>query len=279
VLTTPALALLKQTRPDLEIGVMVEERFGEIFAGNPTVSQIIAPTWQALRRWRPTLCVNLHGGTRSQVMTALSGARWRAGFSHHSTTLAYNVRIPRAQRILGVHRRVHTAEQIASAFFALGVPLQLVPRGQLFASEISMVERHAVLHPFASSPERQWPPERFAEVARYLQLWNISPIFIAGPNDDSSPFGCHAVLKGTLEQVKGLLANAALFIGNDSGPAHMAAAFGVPTLVLFSTSDAAIRGPWQTESEIVVTRDGLQNLTVSRVIAALERLTFSEAHA
>lgn len=280
VLTTPAIALLKETRPDLEVGVVVEERFAEVFAGNSLVSTTIAPTWQAVRRWKPSLCVNLHGGTRSQIMTALSGARWRAGFAHHSTTLAYNIRIPRAQRILGVHRRVHTAEHLASAFFALGVPLKPVPRAQLFAHEAPLVERHAVLHPFASAPEKQWAAERFAEVARYLQLWNITPVFLAGPADDISAFGAHAVLKGSLEQAKGVLANAALFIGNDSGPAHMAAAFGVPTLVLFSTSDAAIWGPWQTESEVIVTRDGIDKVSVSRVIAALERLlTLTEAHA
>jgi len=54
----------------------------------------------------------------------------------------------------------------------------------------------------------------------------------------------------------------------------------VPSLVLFSTSDAAIWGPWQTESEVIVTRDGIDKVSVSRVIAALERLlTFTEAHA
>src|SRR5579884_861798 len=151
VLTTPAIALLKEARPDLEIGMVVEERFAEVFAGNPAVAQIIEPSWKALRRWKPQLCVNLHGGTRSQLMTALSGARWRAGFAHHSTTLAYNVRIPRAQRVMGVHRRVHTAEHLASAFFFLGVPLKAVPRGQLFARETPVTEKHAVLHPFASS--------------------------------------------------------------------------------------------------------------------------------
>lgn len=280
VLTTPAIKLLKQARPDLEIGVVVEERFAGVFAGNPAVSQLIAPNWQALRRWKPKLCVNLHGGTRSQLMTALSGARWRAGFAHHSTTLAYNIRIPRAQRILGVQRRVHTAEHLASAFFALGVPLGEVPRAQLYASETTVIERHAVLHPFASTPEKTWAAERFAEVARYLQLWNIEPILLAGPGDDSAPFANHAVLRGSLEQVKSVLANATLFIGNDSGPAHMAAAFGVPSVVLFSTSDAAIWGPWQTESEIIVSRDGLANISVSRVIAALERLlALTEAHA
>jgi ADP-heptose:LPS heptosyltransferase len=280
VLTTPALALLKKTRPDIAIGVAVEDRFRAVFEGNPNVSQLVAPTWQAVRASKPNLCVNLHGGTRSQWMTALSGAKWRAGFAHHSMTFAYNFKIKRAQRILGVNRTVHTAEHLASAFFALGVPLQPIPRAELYASNSPVEGRYAVLHPFASGAEKQWPAERFCEVARYLRLWNITPIFIAGAQDEATPFKAHRVFQGTLTDAKALLSKATVFIGNDSGPAHMAAAFGVPSVVFFSTSNPAIWSPWRTESEVVVAPDGLLKVTVSRVIAALERLrVFEEAHA
>ena len=280
VLTTPALALLKAERPDLEIAVIVEERFREVFRGNPAVSTLLAPTWQAVRNWRPALCVNLHGGTRSQWITALSGAPWRAGFTHHATTLAYNIRIPRAQRVLGVTRRVHTAEHLASAFFALGVPLARVPRAQLFTEAAPGVGRQAVLHPFASEPQKQWAPERFAEVARYLDLCGFSPLFLAGPADDTRPFAGHKILQGSLAEVKGALAQASLFLGNDSGPAHMAAAFGVPSVVLFSSSDPIAWEPWQTESQVIVSREGMQQLPVSRVIMAIEHLrSLTEAHA
>jgi ADP-heptose:LPS heptosyltransferase len=282
VLTTPALSLLNQWRPDLKIGVSVEPAFAPVFKGNPSVSDVLAPTWKAVRRWRPELCVNLHGGTRSQSMTALSGAEWRAGFAHHSVTFAYNLKIGRAQQILGMNRTVHTAEHMASAFFALGVPVQDVPRAVLCTSEETPkpAVRYAVLHPYASAPEKRWPAERFCEVARYLALWNIRPVFLAAQGDDTAPFGAHEVFQGSLEKVKMLFSKASLFIGNDSGPAHMAAAFGVPSVVLFGPSNPAIWGPWQTESEVVVAPDGLDQVSVSRVIAALERLrTLEEAHA
>ncbi len=280
VLTTPGLSLLKRARPDLAVGVAVEDRFKTVFEGNPAVSALLAPTWQAVRRWGASLCLNLHGGARSQWITALSGAKWRAGFAHHSVTFAYNFKIRRAQRILGVNRMVHTAEHLASAFFALGVPIQQVPRAELAAGESPTRGRYAVLHPFASAPDKQWAAERFCELARYLKLWNITPVFIAGPGDDALPFSSHQVLKGTLEEVKALLSRATVFIGNDSGPAHIAAAFGVRCVVLFGNSNPAIWGPWRTESEIVVALDGLARVSVSRVIAALERLRmFEEAHA
>ena len=281
VLTTPALALLNGARPDLEIGVVVEDRFRDVFAGNAAVAAMLRPLWGEVRRWGAELCVNLHGGTRSLWMTMLSGSRWRAGFTHHSVTLPYNLKIGRAQAILGVRRTVHTAEHLASAFFALGVPKAEIPRARLFASESPLKgTRYAVLHPFASSREKTWPADRFCELARYLNLWNIEPVFLAAADDDTSAFAHHRVFRGSLAEVKALLSAAVLFVGNDSGPAHMAAAFGLPTAVLFGPSKPAVWGPWRTESETIVAPDGLDSLPVARVIAALDRLRLlEEAHA
>src|SRR5690242_17279469 len=82
VLTTPALDILKRARPDLRVAVMVEDRFRAILEGNSDIEDLLPPELGALRRFRPSLCLNLHGGTRSAWMTALSGARYRAGFAH-----------------------------------------------------------------------------------------------------------------------------------------------------------------------------------------------------
>lgn len=285
VLTTPALSLLKRFRPDLTIGVVVEERFSPMFADHPDVAAVIEPAWQAVRRFRPTLCINLHGGTRSLWMTALSGAKFRAGFAHHAITLPYNLRIGRAQEILGVNRTVHTAEHLASVAFALGVPINPIPRASLapgdFPAEAEAFgPRYAVIHAFAAAPEKCWPIPRFAEVGRFLALWNITPVFLAGPGDDVSRLEGQRVFRGPLQQAKAVLSRAVLFVGNDSGPAHVAAAFNVPSVVLFGPSKPAIWGPWRTESEIVVAPEGLANVSVSRVIAAVERLrVLEEAHA
>src|SRR5579872_6046699 len=64
VLTTPALALLKQHRPDLKITVIVEPRFAALFEDNPDVDEIRAGACAA------DLVLNLHGGTRSMLLTA-----------------------------------------------------------------------------------------------------------------------------------------------------------------------------------------------------------------
>ncbi|HWR50210.1 MAG TPA: glycosyltransferase family 9 protein [Bryobacteraceae bacterium] len=274
VLTTPALALLKQSRPDLEIAVAVEGRFAAVFEGNPDVAALLEPDIGAARRWRPELCLNLHGGTRSMWMTALSGAHFRAGFAHHRYAWLYNARIPTAQEVLGVSRKVHTAEHLASAAFWLGAARAEIPRARLFTdAPVEDTGRYAVLHAMASTPEKTWPAERFGAVAQHLSQMRIEPVFIAGPGEDVTAFAEYNVVLGApLVEVKALLAGAALFIGNDSGPAHMAAAFGIPSVVIFAASDPVVWAPWRTQAEVLVVRHGIGKLQVKEVMQAVERL-------
>lgn len=277
VLATPALEILKRARPDLNVAVAVEPRFAPIFEGNPDVDQLLRPSAAAIFDWRPHLCLNLHGGSRSAVLTALSGAPVRAGFAHFRFSFVYNVRIPTAQEILGVQRKVHTAEHAASAVFYLGAPRGEVPRARLFAAGAARPHGpspYAVLHPRASGLKKTWPAGRFLAVARRLrQDWGLEPVFVAGPAEDLSAFSGHRCLVGAhLSEIKSLLAGASLFIGNDSGPAHMAAAFGLPVLVIFGASDPVVWGPWKTPAEVIIARDGVESVQENDVLRALERL-------
>jgi heptosyltransferase III len=271
VLTTPALHILKSARPDLRVAVVVEPRFRDLFAGNPDVAEILPPETAIVRRFAPALCLNLHGGTRSAILTALSGAPWRAGFAHFRLRYAYNVRIPRAQEILGVDRKVHTAEHLASAMFYLGVPMCAIPRARLVAQAHGLPHT-AVLHPFATAVDKTWPASNFAAVAEHLERTGLAPVIIGGAADNFVPFRLwRTVAAAPLTEIQSLLAGASLFIGNDSGPAHMAAAFGIPVVVIFSASDPDIWGPWRTQSQIVrapaTTDDVLQALARLQVAA------------
>ena len=273
VLTTPALDILKRFRPDLRIAVVVENRFRAVFEGNPDIEALLPPESAAVRRWRPHLTLNLHGGSRSAALTVVSGANWRAGFAHFRNSFVYNVKIPTAQEILHVCRKVHTCEHVASAVFYLGVPVAEIPRARLFADSVASGQ-YAVLHPAASDPHKTWPADRFLNVARHLNRdFGLQPVFIGSADDDLSPFRDYRTLAGSpLAQVKSLLARAMLFVGNDSGPAHMAAAFGVPVVVLFGSSDPVIWGPWRTTGEVLRQEGGIHAVAVNDVLTALARL-------
>ena len=245
VLTTPALEILKRARPDLRVAVVVEDRFRAVFEGNPDIDRLLGPSLGALRAWKPELCLNLHGGPRSAWMTAASGARFRAGFGHFRQGFAYNLRIPRAQQILGVERKVHTAEHLASAMYWLGAAVAELPRGRLFTADAQRREENqiAVIHAVAATPEKTWGAAGFLTVAHHLRASGMEPVFIGAGSDDLSAFRAFRTQTGSLSDLKRLLASASLFIGNDSGPAHMAAAFGLPVVVIFAASDPEIWGP------------------------------------
>ena len=274
VLTTSAIRVLKRYRDDLAIAVVVEPRFRAVFTGNPDIELLLEPEIRLVRAFRPELCLNFHGGARSAQLTFLSGARLRAGFEHYRFSFLYNVRIPRAQQILKEERIVHTVEHLSSAMFYLGVPDREIPRAGLFpvVPPPPVDKPFCVFHPLASQPAKTWPAGSFVEVARSIQR-ELHPVFVGAAGDDLTPFSEFTCLRGnSLEQVKSLLANAALFVGNDSGPAHMAAAFGVPVVVLFGPSDSNVWYPWRTPSRVLRSREGIDCISVERVVQSLQEL-------
>ncbi|HWB96641.1 MAG TPA: glycosyltransferase family 9 protein, partial [Bryobacteraceae bacterium] len=222
----------------------------------------------------PDLCLNFHGGQTSTRLVALSGARRRAGFTHFRYRFLYDLHIPRAQEILGVERKVHTAEHMASAVFWLGAPAVEIPRARLFTTDHAVDRSYAVIHPFASEPAKTWRVSGFRNIAEHMaRALDLEPVFISGPGEDLSPFApwrCHS--GAPLSEIKSLLRRASLFVGNDSGPAHMAAAFGIPVVAIFGNSDREVWRPWKTPAEVLWHPDGIQAVPESEVIGALERL-------
>ncbi len=281
VLTTPALEILRSARADLEMAVAVEDRFAAVFEGNPDVDRLLPPSLAGAALWRPQLCLNLHGGPRGRLLAAASMAPVRAGFAHHRGAWIYNQPIPTAQEILGVNRKVHTAEHLASAIFHLGAPRREIPPAKLFARPERAAASYAVLHPTASSPEKTWPADRFRSLAdRLRSLFDLEPVFIAGAGEDLGAFAGYRTVRGaSLGEVKNLLAGASLFVGNDSGPAHMAAALGIPELVLFGPSDPAIWGPWRAAAEVLSEPGGIGAIRLEAAVGALERLSAQDAAA
>jgi heptosyltransferase-3 len=274
VLTTPALDIWKRARPDLRIAVVVENRWRAVFEQNPDIDTLLAPTAGEVRGWHPQLCLNLHGGNASARLTALCGARRRAGFAHYRWQPLYNVRIPRAQTILGEERTVHTAEHLASAVFYLGAPPVEIPRAKLYAAEPPAARAYAVIHPVASAPDKTWHAAGFLHAARFLrETLDLEPVFIAGPGEDLHAFREYRTVEGApLREIKSLLSGASLFLGNDSGPAHMAAAFGLPVVAIFGSSDPAIWHPWRTASVVIHNAAGIQSVNEQQVLDALGRM-------
>lgn len=107
----------------------------------------------------------------------------------------------------------------------------------------------AVIHPFSGSAKKNWPLEKFQGLARRLE--RVMPVrWCAGPEDPpledllaASLPGAQVVRMDDLYDLARWLAGARLYIGNDSGITHLAAAAGAPVLALFGPTDPAVWAP------------------------------------
>jgi ADP-heptose:LPS heptosyltransferase len=129
-------------------------------------------------------------------------------------------------------------------------------------------------------PEKRWPVEKYGELASILYARGLDIVIIGGPQEAAL---AHAIqrtvprsrdLTGRTDfaRIAVLGAKAALAVGNDTGPLHLAAAAGAPTVVLFSSaSDPALSAP---RGKVAVLRaEKLSELSVARVAQAAASLT------
>lgn len=130
---------------------------------------------------------------------------------------------------------------------------------------------YVVIQPFSGSARKNWPLERFRALARELN----GPVqWCAGPEEELEG----AVRIDDLYELACWIAGARLYIGNDSGITHLAAAAGAPVVALFGPTDPAIWAPRGERVRIVATaRPGepIENLTIERVLAAVREAEVS----
>jgi ADP-heptose:LPS heptosyltransferase len=278
VLTLPALAALRAWRPDLRLSVLLDPFYEPLLEGNSIVNEVLLrrgflATVRELRRRRFAAVFNMHGGPTSALLTGLSGSPVRVCWAGRQFSFAYNVHVPflpPADR----PSEMHTVEHRLTQFHWTGLPEGQIPpatihprpdavaamKQRLAQKGIAPGERYAVLRPGASAANKRWPVEGFAQVARWLrETHGLIPVVNLGPGDEeiASTVKQHlagvSVVLGSLDlrELIALLAEATLFIGNDTGPTHIAVALGRPCAVVFGASHAAIWRPWQTAHRVV----------------------------
>jgi heptosyltransferase III len=114
-----------------------------------------------------------------------------------------------------------------------------IPRIACDVSAEIVREEFAVIHPFSGSARKNWPLENFRQLARQLEV-DMPVRWCAGPED---PPLAEAVCFDDLWELAQWLARASLYVGNDSGITHLAAAVGAPVLALFGPTDPAVWAP------------------------------------
>jgi len=277
VLTLPALQALHDWRPDLRIHTLVEPLCVPLVEGHPAIAEVIVlrSFWDTVRQLRQrhfAIAFNMHGGPTSAFLTRLSGAAVRVCWAQRQFSSFYNVQVPIHFPFAG-RTDMHTAEHRLQQFLYTGLPEKPLPpatvyvnanaadlvRQKLAEQRISPGAPYAVLRPGASQANKRWPVQRFAGIARWLQeAHGIATVVNLGPGeeqirDDVKKHFASAVIMSDLD-LRGLialLAGSCLFLGNDTGPTHIAAALGKKCVVIFGASDSKMWSPWKTEYRLV----------------------------
>jgi heptosyltransferase-3 len=279
LLATPTLHALKAAYPAARLTVLVNRGTEEILRANPHVDDIIPLdrgsiieqwrfAWQIRRRGFDTV-VDLTDGDRAAFLTWISGAAVRIGFNAENrwTGRCYTTVVRGGA---GAHR----IERDLAALAPLGFPARdRVPRIWLTPDDDAGVERlvgqlnvptdrpWVVIQPGARYWFKAWPPARFAELAdRLNDRFGCRVLVGGGPEETALTQTVVTQAKSRLLSIAGLLnvrtlaallKRAALFVGNDTGAMHIAAAVGTPVVGLFGPSNPMEWGPRGGPAEVI----------------------------
>jgi predicted lipopolysaccharide heptosyltransferase III len=290
VLDTANLRALKRFRPDLQITTLVEAIYTDLYEADPDL-EVIPLTRasqdkrsslasrlsiiQTIRRRKFTAVINLHGGPTSAQLTFLSGAKHRIGAAHFRNGYAYNLRVPPSEEILE-RTNLHTVESQFGWFKWLGLPnespspIQLfvapakreTARAKLQAAGINLARPYAVLAPTNEFYTKRWMPERYAVIAEQLIARGYQIVLTGAPTAEqiaqvasvqvATSQTLTALTSLSIGELMAVIADAKVFVGNDSGPAHIAAAVKTPLVVLFGPASSVRWRPWaETRAELV----------------------------
>jgi ADP-heptose:LPS heptosyltransferase len=266
-MTTPVLTRLREAAPHAEIHYLTEEESAPLLADDPRLSRLWVSSRRAsalatarlcaeLRAARFDLVLDLFCNPRTALWTASTGARWRVGYPHKRfRSAAYNVSVRPTEKSAV---RFHLASLEAIGWDGAYVS----PRIHLGEGERAAAWNHLAeygvpagativgFHPGARFPTRRWAPEDFAALGR--QFLAARPrdwlIVFGGPGHDEQELArsivtgvanprALAVAGVAVRRFAALVQLCRAFVAGDSGPVHVSAAVGTPTIGIFGRNE------------------------------------------
>jgi heptosyltransferase I len=302
----PAAAALREAFPNATIGWLIEERWAELLCTLPTPRCGIRSAQRplvdivhtvSLKRWRRSLlesqtweriaaslsdlraahydvALDLQGAIRSAILARWSGAPALYGASRPRelpANLWYTKKV--------VTDGAHVIEQyceLADALIGHKTPMldAVFPCDPMATETVSnRLRKHgmtdfAILNPGAGWGAKQWPVERYGQLAQRLAKQGVRSIINFGPNEEALAREAEAASAGTAQAMSfsigeliAVTRRARLFVGGDTGPMHLAAALHVPVVALFGPTDPARNGPFRTDSIVLRNSNSPTSLT------------------
>ena len=274
--TLPSLSAIRQALPDAEISWVVEQRSAEILRDNPLIDNLIEVDTHSirsrmsvdeilatirhqirgLRKFKFDVALDFQGLIKSAAIAKLSGAKRRWGFSREA------LREPVSRLLLtdtvATDQGIHIIRKnLALAAQALNIDVPQVRFDfPIVTSEADVSEAEAImekaggkniaiLNPGGGWVTKLWPAENFGELADRLWQAGLVPVITTGPGEralaetamDRSRSGTAILANPSLKGFYHLAKRAALYVGGDTGPTHIAVAAGTPVVGLFGPTE------------------------------------------
>lgn len=286
VLTTPALSIARRSLPEAELHLLTTSPYRKLLRGHPDVDRLVTldremfyRPWslirfvRAMRAVHYDLAVDCSEGESmtGAFLARLSAARWRVAPRGSPYAPLYNVRVPLDRaRHHRVERLADLLEEIGFSRDDLGLSVELS------ASERGWAERRAREWNFPGDTpivgvnigarnDKRWPIERFLDVIRGFDAErDVGIVVFAGPEDRDRLAALEgrlpeSVAVDTTDRVRrfaALLERCAVFVTGDTGPMHLAAAVGTPTVSIFLKDNHATFAPIGTRHRCVLEEGG-----------------------
>ncbi|MBJ7250382.1 MAG: glycosyltransferase family 9 protein [Acetobacteraceae bacterium] len=284
VLSTGLLDHLMRAHPEARFTIVCGRVAEGVFRRMPRLDRLIAVE---KRRY------SLHW---LEIWGQLATTRWDLVVDLRASAIAWLLWTRRRAVIQGGRRPGHRLTHLAALLGVEPPPLPVIwtsPEDTTRAAALLPEGRPwLVLGPTANWHRKVWPAERFAELALRLTapdgaLPGAGIVILGGPGDQERsmatpvltalPQALDLVGKLDLPEVAAVLARAAIFIGNDSGLMHLAAAAGAPTLGLFGPTPSDEYGPAGPKAQAVLAdgppgQGAMEDLPVARVLEAAKAL-------
>ena len=282
----PVVALLKKHAPGLTVDVLIHQESAELIEYDAEIRKVwkydlkkaknkffstIAYHLSLIRklRWEKyDIVIALTQGDRAFFLSYTTGAPLRLTYKINSMSSrlmnAFADQNNTREHFLEIDADILSYFGIENRDVHLMIPIPDGVRSNIrkqlnFRKDSEQVM--VAIHPGARKPMRRWKPERYAQIASRLhEQYRASVILLGGYREEhlldeiESKMGFTATLKScnlSLLEMAAIFSECRLFIGNDSGPGHIAAAVGCPTLSLFGPNYPRICRPYIPSGEVI----------------------------
>mgnify|MGYP003868926141 CR=1 FL=1 len=276
ILSTIVLENLSSFFPDAQIHYLTEEFAKDAISSHPLLHKVLTykkdgsliSIVKQIRSEKYDIVFDLYSNPRTAQITFLSGAKFRIGYAYRGRKYAYNIKsqVGRGE--------THSAEHNLELLKVAGIPIsskkinyKLTNESEEFANSFisNLIRKEFIIGimPSGGWDSKRCPKEKWVEILTSLsEKVSCNILILWGPEDfDDANFIKNNVSDSTLapetniKQIAGLLSKCNLVIANDSGPMHLSAALGIPTIGLFGPTDPKKHGPYSDKSDYVIKSD------------------------